>query len=86
MEAIATVAGAVIGFIGVIVGVGARMLIARMKDIDKKHAELATAFNDHREEVPKTYVTKADLRDTLDSIKSGIDRVTDYIMRGNDGR
>jgi len=83
-EAIATVASAVVGFLGVLVGVGSRMLITRMKTIETDHSTLAAAFNAHTVEVPKTYVTKDDLAE----IKEGVADIRRYLMgvdyRGNE--
>lgn len=76
MEVVATVASALIGFIGVLVGVGARLLISRMKTIETDHTNLAKAFNDHRESVPQTYVTK----DDLSEIKEGVADIRRYLM------
>lgn len=76
MNVLATIASAVIGFLGVLVGVGAKLLISRMKTIETDHSTLATAFNNLRESVPQTYVTK----DDLSEIREGVDDIRRYLM------
>lgn len=73
--------------LGALIGAYIRHLHSRMKTLDTQHQQLAAVLNDHLVEVPKTYVTKVELKEDLDEIKRGINRVTDYLLGGNrDGR
>ena len=86
LEVVATVASAMVGLVGTFVGVGARLLISRMKTLETNHGELAKAFTDHAAAVPATYVAKEDYRPDIDEIKTGIRDLRNFLMGDQHGR